>query len=110
MRAAAGAMVPNLGAAAPSSLLPERHGAVLLHKAAVQPTLHHCNLIGLDIDALLEEAGFKVTAMDLTASGIHSSDSNSITNLSQYRYVEPLADFLENLAEREKVVESAIHE
>lgn len=52
--------------------------------------------------ALLEEGGFKVTAIDLTGSGIHSSDANSITNLSQY--VKPLTDFLENLAEGEKVI------
>lgn len=51
--------------------------------------------------ALLEEGGFKVTAIDLTGSGIHSSDSNTITNLAQY--VKPLTDFLENLAEGEKV-------
>ncbi|GMN65519.1 hypothetical protein TIFTF001_034601, partial [Ficus carica] len=52
--------------------------------------------------ALLEEGGFKVTAIDLTGSGIHSSDSNTITNLAQY--VKPLTDFLENLAEGEKVI------
>ncbi|PON39446.1 Methyl esterase [Parasponia andersonii] len=52
--------------------------------------------------ALLEEGGFKVTAIDLTGSGIHSSNANSITNLSQY--VKPLTDFLENLAEGEKVI------
>ncbi|CAN4079474.1 unnamed protein product [Withania somnifera] len=52
--------------------------------------------------ALLEEAGFKVTAVDLTGSGIHSFDTNSIANLSQY--VRPLTDFLENLAEGEKVI------
>lgn len=52
--------------------------------------------------ALLEEGGFKVTAIDLTGSGIHSSDSNTITNLAQY--VKPLTDFLENFAEGEKVI------
>ncbi|KAF4397654.1 hypothetical protein G4B88_027394 [Cannabis sativa] len=52
--------------------------------------------------ALLEECSFKVTAIDLTGSGIHSSDANSITNLSQY--VKPLTDFLEKLAEGEKVI------
>lgn len=51
--------------------------------------------------ALLEEGGFKVTAIDLTGSGIHSFDTNSITNLAQY--VKPLTDFLENLADKEKV-------
>lgn len=52
--------------------------------------------------ALLEEGGFKVTAVDLTGSGIHSFDTNSITNLSQY--VKPLSDILEKLSEGEKVL------
>lgn len=52
--------------------------------------------------ALLEEGGFKATAVDLTGSGIHSFDTNSITSLSQY--VKPLADFLEKLPEGEKVL------
>ncbi|XP_009782139.2 putative methylesterase 11, chloroplastic [Nicotiana tabacum] len=52
--------------------------------------------------ALLEEAGFKVTAVDLTGSGIHSFDTNSITSLSQY--AKPLTDFLETLADGKKVI------
>ncbi|KAL3525842.1 hypothetical protein ACH5RR_014214 [Cinchona calisaya] len=52
--------------------------------------------------ALLEEAGFKVTAIDLTGSGIHSFDTNCITSLSQY--VKPLSDFLEKLKDGEKVI------
>ncbi|KAK6913354.1 Alpha/beta hydrolase fold-1 [Dillenia turbinata] len=52
--------------------------------------------------SLLEEGGFKVTAMDLTGSGIHSFDSNGITSLSQY--VKPLTDFLEKLGDGEKVI------
>ncbi|KAG2715499.1 hypothetical protein I3760_03G081400 [Carya illinoinensis] len=52
--------------------------------------------------ALLEESGFKVSAIELTGSGIHAYDTNNITSLSQY--VEPLTDFLENLAEGEKVI------
>ncbi|KAK6255908.1 hypothetical protein QUC31_017600 [Theobroma cacao] len=52
--------------------------------------------------ALLEEGGFKATAVDLTGSGIHSFDTNGITSLSQY--VKPLTDFLEKLAEGEKVI------
>ncbi|XP_057977103.1 putative methylesterase 11, chloroplastic isoform X1 [Malania oleifera] len=52
--------------------------------------------------ALLEEGGFKVTAIDLTGSGINSFDTNGITSLSQY--VRPLTDFLERLADGEKVI------
>ncbi|XP_060190028.1 putative methylesterase 11, chloroplastic isoform X2 [Lycium barbarum] len=52
--------------------------------------------------ALLEEAGFKVTAVDLTGSGVHSSDTNSIISLSQY--AKPLTDFLQKLADGEKVI------
>ncbi|KAL3813476.1 hypothetical protein ACJIZ3_014744 [Penstemon smallii] len=52
--------------------------------------------------ALLEESGYKVTAVDLTGSGIHSFDTNSITSLSQY--VKPLTDFLEKLTDGEKVI------
>ncbi|KAL3629463.1 hypothetical protein CASFOL_026685 [Castilleja foliolosa] len=50
--------------------------------------------------ALLEEGGYKVTAVDLTGSGIHSFDTNSIISLSQY--VKPLTDFLEKLIDGEK--------
>ncbi|KAJ9173176.1 hypothetical protein P3X46_016339 [Hevea brasiliensis] len=52
--------------------------------------------------ALLEEGGFKVTAVDLTGSGIHSFDTNGITSLSQY--VKPLTNFLEKLSDGEKVI------
>ncbi|XP_043706805.1 putative methylesterase 11, chloroplastic [Telopea speciosissima] len=52
--------------------------------------------------ALLEESGFKVDAVDLSGSGIHSSDTNSITSLSQY--VKPLTSFLEKLGNGEKVI------
>lgn len=52
--------------------------------------------------ALLEEAGYKVTAIDLTGSGVHSFDTNSITSLPQY--VKPLTNFLEGLRDREKVL------
>ncbi|XP_044468865.1 putative methylesterase 11, chloroplastic [Mangifera indica] len=52
--------------------------------------------------ALLEEGGFKVTAIDLTGSGINSFDTNGIISLSQY--VKPLTDFLEKLADEEKVI------
>lgn len=52
--------------------------------------------------ALLEEGGFKVTAVDLTGSGVHSSDTNGVASLSQY--VKPLTNFLEELADGEKVL------
>ncbi|KAJ4974993.1 hypothetical protein NE237_008167 [Protea cynaroides] len=52
--------------------------------------------------ALLAESGFKVDAVDLTGSGIHSSDTNSITSLSQY--VKPLTTLLEKLGNGEKVI------
>lgn len=51
--------------------------------------------------ALLEESGYKVSAIDLTGSGVHSFDTNNITSLSQY--VKPLTDFLEKLPEDGKV-------
>ncbi|CAA2961769.1 Hypothetical predicted protein [Olea europaea subsp. europaea] len=52
--------------------------------------------------ALLEEDGYKVTAIDLTGSGIHSFDTNSVKSLHQY--VKPLIDFFEKLADGEKVI------
>lgn len=52
--------------------------------------------------ALLREAGFDVDAVDLTGSGIDSTDSNSITSFAQY--VKPLVDFIENLSEGQKVI------
>lgn len=51
--------------------------------------------------ALLEECKFKVTAIDLTGSGIDLFDTNSIKSLSQY--VTPLIDFFEKLTDGEKV-------
>lgn len=50
---------------------------------------------------LLEESGFKVDAVDLTGSGVHSFDTNNITSLAQY--VKPLTDILENLGVGKKV-------
>ncbi|EFJ21161.1 hypothetical protein SELMODRAFT_107740 [Selaginella moellendorffii] len=52
--------------------------------------------------ALLEEAGFAATAIDLTASGIESTDPNCVTSLSQY--AKPLSDFLGSLPQGEKVI------
>lgn len=52
--------------------------------------------------ALLEECKFRVTAIDLIGSGIDLFDANSIKSLSQY--VAPLTDFLEKLADGDKVI------
>lgn len=52
--------------------------------------------------ALLADAGFEVTAVNLTGSGIHSFDTNNITNLPQY--IKPLTNFLEKLGDTEKVI------
>ncbi|XP_010939193.1 putative methylesterase 11, chloroplastic isoform X1 [Elaeis guineensis] len=52
--------------------------------------------------ALLEDSGFKVNAIDLTGSGIHSFDTNKITTLPEY--VQPLTSFLESLGDGEKVI------
>ncbi|KGN53796.1 putative methylesterase 11, chloroplastic [Cucumis sativus] len=52
--------------------------------------------------ALLEEAGYRATAIDLTGSGIHSFDPNSITDLAQY--TQPLIDLLEKLPDGKKVI------
>ena len=51
--------------------------------------------------ALLKDGGFRVNAIDLTGSGVHAFETNSITSLSQY--VEPLTRFLENLSSEDKV-------
>ncbi|XP_059445202.1 putative methylesterase 11, chloroplastic isoform X1 [Corylus avellana] len=51
---------------------------------------------------LLEESGYRVDAVDLTGSGVHSFDTNSITTLAQY--VKPLTDILEKLGDGEKVI------
>ncbi|KAH9318043.1 hypothetical protein KI387_019812, partial [Taxus chinensis] len=52
--------------------------------------------------ALLEDTGFKATAIDLTGSGIDSTDPNKITSLAQY--VKPLIEFFEKLGKNEKVI------
>ncbi|GMY33398.1 putative methylesterase 11, chloroplastic [Fagus crenata] len=51
---------------------------------------------------LLEECGYRVDAVDLAGSGIHTFDTNSITSLAQY--VKPLTDILEKLGDGEKVI------
>jgi hypothetical protein len=51
---------------------------------------------------LLEEGGYRVDAIDLTGSEVHSFDTNSIITLSQY--LKPLTDILEKLGDGEKVL------
>lgn len=51
--------------------------------------------------ALLKDCGFEADAIDLTGSGVDSSDTNNITSLAQY--VKPLVDFLDKLGDEEKV-------
>ncbi|CAO1939417.1 unnamed protein product [Urochloa humidicola] len=52
--------------------------------------------------SLLEDSGFKVNAIDLTGSGIHSYDTNKISSLSEY--AEPLTSYLKGLGDAEKVI------
>uniref|UniRef100_A0ACD5ULV0 Uncharacterized protein n=1 Tax=Avena sativa TaxID=4498 RepID=A0ACD5ULV0_AVESA len=52
--------------------------------------------------SLLEDSGFKVNAIDLTGSGIHCSDTNKITSISEY--AEPLTSYLKGLGDAEKVI------
>lgn len=59
------------------------------------------------IITLLVESGFTVDAVDLTGSGIHSSDTNTIMNLSQY--TKPLTDIFHKLHQGEKVCHSYPH-
>ena len=49
----------------------------------------------------MEESGYRVDAVDLAGSGIHTFDTNSITSLAQY--VKPLTDMLKKLGDGEKV-------
>lgn len=51
--------------------------------------------------SLLEDSGFRVNAVDLTGSGIHSYDTNKISSLSEY--AEPLTSYLAGLGDAEKV-------
>ena len=51
--------------------------------------------------ATLEGAGFVADAIDLSGSGIDSTDPNSILGLDIY--TKPLIDWLENLNETKKV-------
>ncbi|PHT90008.1 hypothetical protein T459_05121 [Capsicum annuum] len=51
---------------------------------------------------LLKETRYKVDAIDLTGSGAHYFDFNSITTFSEY--VKPLTNFIENLPDGSKVI------
>lgn len=57
--------------------------------------------------SLLEDSGFKVNAIDLTGSGIHSYDTNKISSLSEY--AEPLTSYLKGLRDAEKVNSLSIY-
>nr|CAD1838824.1 unnamed protein product [Ananas comosus var. bracteatus] len=52
--------------------------------------------------SLLEEAGLSPIALDLAGSGIDHNDVNRITTLEEYS--KPLMNYLESLAEDEKVI------
>ncbi|CAN1309995.1 Putative methylesterase 14, chloroplastic [Linum perenne] len=52
--------------------------------------------------AQLEEVGLVPVALDLTGSGIDTTDTNCITTLAEYS--KPLITYLENLPEDEKVI------
>ncbi|KAI5083258.1 hypothetical protein GOP47_0003001 [Adiantum capillus-veneris] len=52
--------------------------------------------------ASFEEAGFSAHAIDLAGSGIDSSDPNCVSSLELY--VKPLLEYMEKIAEAEKVM------
>eukprot|EP00249_Psilotum_nudum_P008920 c21594_g1_i1 orf=477-1580(-) len=52
--------------------------------------------------ALLEDAGFITTPIDLSGSGINSTNSNDIASLEHY--AKPVTDFLQKLPDGEKVI------
>jgi len=58
--------------------------------------------------SLLEDSGFKVNAIDLTGSGIHSYNTNKISSLSEY--AEPLTSYLKGLGGAEKVSSLSIYQ
>ncbi|XP_074566040.1 putative methylesterase 11, chloroplastic isoform X2 [Curcuma longa] len=51
--------------------------------------------------ALLEDSGFKVSAIDLTGSGISSFDTSKVTSIAEY--AKPLTGFLEDLGDLDKI-------
>ncbi|KAG6532342.1 hypothetical protein ZIOFF_006182 [Zingiber officinale] len=52
--------------------------------------------------ALLEDSGFKVSAIDLTGSGISSFNTNKVSSIAEY--AKPLTGFLEALGDLDKVI------
>lgn len=52
--------------------------------------------------ALLEESGLAAVAIDLSGSGINSSDTNSVTTLEDY--AKPLVSYIQSLSDDEKII------
>ncbi|XP_074566039.1 putative methylesterase 11, chloroplastic isoform X1 [Curcuma longa] len=57
--------------------------------------------------ALLEDSGFKVSAIDLTGSGISSFDTSKVTSIAEY--AKPLTGFLEDLGDLDKAIQALDH-
>ncbi|OMO56779.1 hypothetical protein CCACVL1_26294 [Corchorus capsularis] len=54
------------------------------------------------VATLLKEAGHKVTALDLAASGVHPKQLHEIHSTSDY--VEPLMEFMASLPDNQRVI------
>lgn len=54
------------------------------------------------VDTLLREAGHRVTAFDLAASGINPKQLDELSSI--YDYHQPLTDFMASLPDGEKVI------
>ncbi|KAK7307597.1 hypothetical protein VNO77_40800 [Canavalia gladiata] len=54
------------------------------------------------VASLLKSGGHQVTALDLAASGIHPKQAHELSSITQY--IEPLMEFIECLAEEERVI------
>ncbi|MQL88933.1 hypothetical protein Taro_021498 [Colocasia esculenta] len=72
------------------------HHFVLVHGAG------HGAWCWYKLRVLLEDAGHKVSCLDLAGAGIHPSDTNSILTFEAYN--KPLMDFMSQLPENEKVI------
>lgn len=73
----------------------ERH-FVLVHGAG------HGAWCWYKLQTLLESAGYKVTALDMAASGIHPMQASDVTSFSDY--IEPLTEFMASLPSEERVI------